>query len=73
MPFSWNRIISFTIGGHFVLKIDMIRYEYKHVAWIMKFYLFDINLESMTLVLKLDLDIVTMFVKTKNEDPTLSI
>ena len=35
--------------------------------WIMKFYWFGLDINPMTLVLKLDLDIVKMYVCTKNE------
>ena len=38
----------------------------------MKYYSFDLNLDKMILVLKLDLDIVKMYVCTKNEVPTFS-
>ena len=40
--------------------------------WIMKFYSFDLDLDPMTLVLKFDLDIVKMYVCTKNEVPTFN-
>ena len=35
--------------------------------WIMKFYSFNLDLDPMTLALKLDLDIIKMYVYTKNE------
>ena len=38
--------------------------------WIMKF---DLNLDPMTLVLKLDLDIIKMYGCTKNEDTDTQI
>ena len=38
----------------------------------MKFYSFDLDLDPVTLVLKLDLDIIKMYVCTKNEVPTFS-
>ena len=38
----------------------------------MNFYSFDLDLDPMTLVLKLDLDIIKMYVCTKNEVPTFS-
>ena len=38
----------------------------------MKIYSFDLNLEPMSLVLKLDLDIIKMDVSTKTEVPTFS-
>ena len=37
--------------------------------WIMKFYWFDLDLDTMTLVLKHDLD---MYVCTKTEAPTFN-
>ena len=40
--------------------------------WIMDFKPFDLDLYPMTLVLKLDLDIIKMYVCTKNEVPTFS-
>ena len=39
---------------------------------IMKFYSCDLDLDSITLVLKLDLDIVKMYISTKNEVPSIS-
>ena len=38
----------------------------------MMFYLFDLDLDPMTLVLKLDLDMVKMYLYTKNEVPIYS-
>ena len=38
----------------------------------MKFESFDLDLDPMTLVLKLDLDIIKMHMCTKNEVPTFS-
>ena len=38
----------------------------------MNFQSFDLDLDPMTLVLKLDLDIMKMYVCTKNEVPTFS-
>ena len=38
--------------------------------WIMKFYSFALDLDPMTLVLKLDLDIVKMYVYSENEVPS---
>ena len=38
----------------------------------MKFWSFDLDLDRMTLVLKLDLDIIKMYVCTKNEVPIFS-
>ena len=38
----------------------------------MNFKSFDLDLDPMTLVLKLDLDIIKMYVCTKNEVPTFS-
>ena len=35
-----------------------------------EFYWFDLDLDPMTLVLKLDLDIVKLYVCTKDEAPT---
>ena len=40
--------------------------------WILKFYEFDLDLDPMTLILKLDLDIVKRYVCTKNEASTLN-
>ena len=40
--------------------------------WITKFYWFNLDLDVMTLVLKLDLDIVKMYVYAKNEAPTFN-
>ena len=37
--------------------------------WITNFQLFDLDLDPMTLVLKLDLDIRKMYVCTENEVP----
>ena len=39
---------------------------------IIKFYWFDLDLDTMTLVLKHNLDIVKMYVYTKNEAPTFN-
>ena len=36
----------------------------------MMFYSFDLDLDQMTLVLKLDLDMVKMYLHTKNEVPS---
>ena len=36
----------------------------------MTFYSFDLDLAPMTLILKLDLDIVKMYLHTKNEVPS---
>ena len=36
--------------------------------WIMKFQSFDFDLDPMTFILKLDLDIIKMYVCTKNEE-----
>ena len=41
-------------------------------SWIMEFYPFDLDLDSMTLVLKFGLDIVKIHVCTKNEVPIFS-
>ena len=38
----------------------------------MKFWSFDLDLDSMTLILKLDLDSIKMHVCTKNEVPTFT-
>ena len=38
----------------------------------MKFYSFDLDLNPMTLVLKLDLDIVQIYMCTDNECPSFS-
>ena len=38
----------------------------------MMFYSFDLDLDPMTLVLKLDLDMVKMYLHTKNEVPSFS-
>ena len=38
----------------------------------MKFYSFDLDLDPMALVLKPDLEIIKMYVCTKNEVPTFS-
>ena len=38
----------------------------------MKFWSFDLDLDPITLVLKLDLDIIKMYVCTKTEVPTFS-
>ena len=38
----------------------------------MMFYSFDLDLDRMTLVLKLDLDMVKMYLHTKNEVPSYS-
>ena len=50
--------------------------EYKHVQLKyrenMMFYSFDLELDPMTLVLKLDLDMVKMYLHTKNEVPSYS-
>ena len=50
--------------------------EYKHVQLKdgenMMFYSFDLDIDPMTLVLKLDLDMVTMYLHTKNEVPSYS-
>ena len=42
------------------------------ILWIMKFYLFDLDHYQMILVLKLDLDIVKMYVCPENEVPSFS-
>ena len=39
---------------------------------IMKYYCFDLEFDPMTLVLKLNLDFVKMYVYTKNEAPTFN-
>ena len=39
---------------------------------MLKFYSFDLDLDPMTLLLKLDLDIVNMYVYTNNKVPRLS-
>ena len=50
--------------------------EYKHVQLKdrenMMFYSFDLDLDPMTLVLQLDLDMVKMYLHTKNEVPSYS-
>ena len=38
----------------------------------MMFYPFDLDRDPMTLVLKLDLDMVKMYLRTKNEVPSCS-
>ena len=38
----------------------------------MEYYSFDLDLDPVTLVLKRDLDIVKMYVCSKNEVPTVS-
>ena len=38
--------------------------------YIMKVQSFDLDLDPMTLVVKLDLDIIKMYMCTKNEVPT---
>ena len=40
------------------------------IMWIMKFYLFDLELNLMIWVVKLDLDIVKMYVCTETEVPS---
>ena len=40
--------------------------------WIMKFYLFDLDLNPVTFVLKHDINITKMYKCTKNEVPTFS-
>ena len=40
--------------------------------WIIKIYSLDLDLDPMTLVLKLDLDIIKMYVCAKNEVPSFS-
>ena len=39
----------------------------------MKFYSFNLDLDTMNLVFKLDLDIIKMYMCTKNEVPIFSI
>ena len=39
-------------------------------SWIVKFYPFDLALDLMAFVLKLDLDIVRMYVYTENKVPS---
>ena len=50
--------------------------EYKHVQLKdrenMMFHSFDLDLDPMTLVLKLNLDMVKMYLHTKNEVPSYS-
>ena len=50
--------------------------EYKHIQlkdWEnMMFYSFDLNLDPMTLVLEPDLDMVKMYLNTKNKVPSYS-
>ena len=50
--------------------------EYKHVQLKdrenIMFYSFDLELDPTTLVLKLDLDMVKMYLHTKNEVPSYS-
>ena len=40
--------------------------------WTMKFYSFDRDIDPMTLVLKLYLDIIEMYVCTENDGPNFS-
>ena len=40
--------------------------------WIMNFWSFDLDLDPMTLVLKIDLDITKMYVYIKNQVLTFS-
>ena len=42
-------------------------------SWIMKFYSLDLNLDPMTLLLNLDLNIVKIYVYSKNEVPNFSV
>ena len=42
-------------------------------SWIIKFYWFDLDLDPITLVLKLDLDIVEMYMCTKMKLPPLTV
>ena len=44
-----------------ILTFKYARVEYKHAAEIMTFYSFDLHLDPMTLVLKLNLDIIKLF------------
>ena len=50
--------------------------EYKHIQVKVKenmmFYSFDLDLHPMTLILKLDVDMVNMYLHTKNEVPSYS-
>ena len=50
--------------------------EYKHtqvkIRENMMFYSFDFDLDPMTLILKLDLDMVKMYPHSKNEVPSYS-
>ena len=49
------------------LTFEQTLVECKHI------YSFDLDLNPMTLVLKVDLDIIKMYVCTENEVPSLSV
>ena len=46
---------------------------YSWIMWIIKFDWFDLDLDPITLVFKLDLDIVEMYTCTKSDAPTFNI
>ena len=58
------------------LTFKHVLVEYKHIhvkiRENMMFYSFDLDLHLMTLILKLDLDIVKMYLHTINEVPSYS-
>ena len=58
------------------LTFKLVLVEYKHtqvkIRENMMFYSFDLDLDPMTLILKLDLDMVKMCLHTKNEVPSYS-
>ena len=58
------------------LTFKQVLVEYKHIQLTvrenMMFYSFDLDLKPMTLVLTLDLDMVKMYLHTKNEVPSNS-
>ena len=58
------------------LTFKHVLVEYKHIHVKIRenimFYSFDLGLDPMTLILKLDLDIVKMYLHTKNKVPSYS-
>ena len=57
------------------LTFKHVLVEYKHIQLKVRenmFYSFDIDLDSVTLVLKPDLDMIKMYLQTNNEVPSYS-